>query len=253
MKKAFLVSKNSRISDWLQNIFDIVTVDNYEDSDIVVFPGGLDVDPNLYNEPAGQRTSFNRELDSEWVTYYKHAMDTNKKVLGICKGAQFLTVMSGGTLFQHVSGHAIAGRHPIFIEGEQFDVTSTHHQMMNPYNLEEDDYEVLAASSERRSNIYLNGHDDELDSPRQEPEAIFYKGNGALAIQFHPEFMEYTDAVQRVIGDWLKKIEKYSVKTRFDKYKRKRSSTSMKKGADGIDLGEVSEELFEEFVNHYLK
>lgn len=253
MKKAFLVSSNGRITDWLMSNFGIATVKNFEDAEIVVFPGGLDVDPNLYNEPTGQRTSYNRAGDSEWVSWYKEAIRHEKKVLGICKGSQFLTVMSGGALFQHVTGHGLSGRHSIAIDGKTYHVTSTHHQMMNPYNLEEDDFEVLAFSEEKLSKVYLNGYDDELDAPKQELEAVFYKGNGALAIQFHPEFMEYSDPVQKVIEGWLKKTERYTPESFFDKYKRKRSTSGSKGTFKDIDLGDVSEDLFEEFVNHYLK
>lgn len=36
-------------------------------------------------------------------------------MVGICRGAQFLNVMAGGKMIQHVEGHAIHGTHEIVV------------------------------------------------------------------------------------------------------------------------------------------
>jgi len=77
-------------------------------------------------------------------------------MVGICRGSQFLTVMSGGRLFQDVSGHAIMGTHLIkFKDGSSLGITSTHHQMMNPFYLSKNEYDLIAVSEKNRSSKYL--------------------------------------------------------------------------------------------------
>ena len=119
MKKAFLVSSNPIISKWLRVQFNIETTKSYNDADLVVFPGGLDVDPSLYEEPMGQRTSANKNTDGNWASMYRQAVADGKKLLGICKGSQFLTVMSGGRLYQHVTGHGLSGLHSVAIKKDK--------------------------------------------------------------------------------------------------------------------------------------
>jgi len=253
-RKAFLPEQNKRISAWLKSLFDIVTVENFNEANLLVFPGGLDVDPNLYNEPSGQRTSYNEHTDATWCSYYKTAIKGGIKVMGICKGAQFVNVMAGCPLIQHVNNHALLDTHSITAGGKIYDVTSTHHQMMFPFSLQKDDFELLAYSTEKRSDTYLNGYDDESKPPPYEPEAVFFKGNGSLAIQFHPEFMSFTDLINDEINEWIDKLFKYEITEFFDKYNQKTSYKEFKKStSESIDLGDVPVEVFEDFVNKYLK
>jgi GMP synthase-like glutamine amidotransferase len=267
MKKAYYPSPNPMIAEWLEKQFSIVRVGDERLADVIVFPGGLDVDPSLYNEPVGQRTSTNRDLDHMWVNVYARAMKAGKKVLGICKGSQFLTVMAGGTLFQHVEKHARMDMHPIEVNGNTYNVTSTHHQMMNPFDLPKDSYEILAFTPERLSTIYLDGYDDPVEDPPKEVEAIFYKGNGALAIQFHPEFMDKNHEIHKVIGEWIDKMFNYEIKELRDRYHTDQKAAPKKatavRGGSGVyeqitstttsNYQSVSYMEFEEFIKSYVK
>jgi len=253
-KRIYLAEANRSISKWLESTFGMKLVPSLQDADLVVFPGGLDVNPDLYNEPAGQRTSFNRDTDAEWVAIYKSAIKSGKKVMGICKGSQFVTVMSGGSLFQHVSSHAILGDHTITVEDKVYEVASTHHQMMNPFILNTSDFDILAFSTERRSEIYLNGFDDEVEFPSCEPEAVFYRGNGTLAIQFHPEFRDFNAPINKEIEKWLENMFAYTITDFSDKYNKHINYEKLQKSTvTGYDLGSVSPEVLEEFISTYLK
>ncbi len=75
----------------------------YNKVDGVVFPGGSDIDPQLY----GQRThsaagEINREQDRFELELAKRLLDDEKPTLGICRGAQMLAIANGGELFQHI-------------------------------------------------------------------------------------------------------------------------------------------------------
>lgn len=107
--KVFSVSGYEHDVNWIDNI---EVVNKIENADIVVFPGGADVDPKLYDNKrlSGTYTSVyadERDLDA-W-----NKMKPNQLAIGICRGAQLLTVLNGGMLIQDVDNHAIGYTHTI--------------------------------------------------------------------------------------------------------------------------------------------
>lgn len=161
-----------------------------EDIDLVVFTGGADVSPRLYNEQKGKYTNINEKRDKIEKDYFNAFKYIPK--LGICRGSQFLTVMNGGKLIQHVSGHtqshSMEMKDSPFSITQTFEITSTHHQMLFPFNLK--NYELIAWAKTFRSDTYLDGKDKEINLPKQflEPEIVYYPNTNSLAIQGHPEF-----------------------------------------------------------------
>lgn len=199
--------KNTQYYKFLSDFFDIKTIvynkesQKKDDVDLLLFTGGEDVDPSHYDENKGKYTFSNINRDQLEISLYNKYIYLPK--LGICRGAQFLTVMSGGKLIQHVEGHDL-GHHYIDSNNELLlnymssksglYVTSTHHQMMYPYNLDKNSYQLIGWSKKFLSNIYLNGNDENIELPDYflEPEIIYYKRHKALAIQGHPEYNNAT-------------------------------------------------------------
>lgn len=172
---------------------DYLSGKNRETIHLILFTGGEDVNPKLYEEPTGKYTNYNERRDLIEQDIF-HNLTYSVPKLGICRGSQFLTVMCGGKLIQHVEGHAIGNVHPINViynedEEEVVNITSTHHQMLFPFNLNDDSYEIKAYSSYFRSSTYLNGKNEETKLPKNfvEPEIVFYPKYNSLAIQGHPE------------------------------------------------------------------
>ena len=187
-------------------------VRDYEDSlkgvNLVVFTGGADVWPGLYGEKTGRLTRCSLERDMLESSIFDEAVGRGIPMAGICRGAQFLTVKNGGKLFQHVYNHGIFGEHGIETnEGKVYEVTSTHHQMMNPWNMDAGDFEVLAWSEIILSDKYFNGNDEEVQPPIVEPEVVWYPKTRSLAMQFHPEYMPKDSAgrnyCQQLVRDYL--------------------------------------------------
>lgn len=161
-----------------------------QELDLVLFTGGEDVYPEYYGERTGKHTSYNSKRDSIESNMFHYTKNIPK--LGICRGSQFLTVMCGGKLIQHVEGHAIGGKHTIDIVypfNQTVEITSTHHQMLYPFNLSKEDYVMCAYSTYNRSGVYLNGNNENISLPNDfvESEIVFYPNYKALAIQGHPE------------------------------------------------------------------
>lgn len=200
MKKVFVVGYAKQYASWIK---DHELTDNLEEADIVLFTGGEDVDPSLYGCEKHPTTYSNINRDLEEKAIFEK-VKPHQLCLGICRGSQFLCVMNGGLLIQNVSKHAGFGTHQIISAQDEFkrvEITSTHHQMQYPFNLEKGiDYHVLFYAS-RRSEFYEG---DKIDCPPCEPEVVLYHKKNkpkCLAIQGHPEIMRKEAPVIEVLNN----------------------------------------------------
>lgn len=196
------------------------TVDVLKTIDLIIFTGGEDINPSYYGENIGKYTHVNSKRDSlEWqlLSPVKLPNSIIKKIpkLGICRGAQLLTVYNGGKLIQHVEGHKNNEQTIEIVVGEYIhnyyiQISSDHHQMMYPYNLPKSNYELIGHSKNFQSNTYLNGNNEEFDLPKNflEPEIVYYINNNSLCIQAHPEWCIGSDGSNYC----LKLINKYLFK-----------------------------------------
>lgn len=140
MTKVFVETWESHTSDMFSE-WGYEVVGNHQDADLICFVGGTDVNPALYGEAPGARTDTpDIERDAYCVMLYNYARANDLPIVGICRGAQFITVMQGGSLYQHIPDHHDY-THPIMFDpayAEDTDpkgtleVTSSHHQAMRP-------------------------------------------------------------------------------------------------------------------------
>ncbi len=116
--------------------------------DGLLLTGGTDVDPALYGQSPHEKTeTADPGRDELEYRFLREALERNTPVLAICRGMQLFNVFHGGTLLQHIDGHAIrpadrsqpahaveivAGTHlaEIFGDGE-LPVNSRHHQAVD--------------------------------------------------------------------------------------------------------------------------
>jgi gamma-glutamyl-gamma-aminobutyrate hydrolase PuuD len=116
--------------------------------DGLVFSGGSDLDPELYEAEAHPETNgVIRERDDFELELMRAALDRDIPVLGICRGSQVLNIALGGDLEQHVpdrvgsdvhkevngvfADHDVAvleGTRLASILDDRHDVKSHHHQ-----------------------------------------------------------------------------------------------------------------------------
>jgi gamma-glutamyl-gamma-aminobutyrate hydrolase PuuD len=155
---------------------------------LVVFTGGEDIDPSMYDHPKNDKTFSSLERDLYEQRIFKLANSLNIPCMGICRGSQFLCVMAGGTLCQHLDNHA-GRRHTVeTFKGETFEVNSSHHQMQMP----PENAVVLAFADPRMSKAYHFKKNEKFD-PKYEYESVYYPNINAIGVQWHPEWLDEKD------------------------------------------------------------
>lgn len=161
---------------------------------LVVFTGGADVSPSLYGDtsPKGICHS-NPERDSEEKSIFHFTRQHGIKMVGICRGMQFLNVMTGGRMMHDLSGHS-GGAHKVMTRDrdEPFLTNSFHHQMCIPHK----ESHILAWSNTKLSNRYIGEGDEPMDYKGPEVEAFYNSFDRVLGVQWHPEATPAS-------GEWL--------------------------------------------------
>lgn len=181
-------------------------VHDYNNSDLVVLTGGVDINPHLYGQiPLETTWQSNLYRDREEQEIFKKCIQDKKPIVGICRGAQFLNVMNGGTLEQHVPEHQQA--HNILYSDDWDTILSQkgdqgseltkvlyalagHHQCMRDCKRAK----IIGAS--------------EFDN---NPEIVFWPETRCLGHQPHPEWMPshsvyrhyFYDSIFNLLGDSL--------------------------------------------------
>lgn len=209
MKKVYVVGEAKYYASFIKNC---KLVDDIKKADIVMFTGGEDVDPSLYGAEKHYTTHSNLERDLYEKSEFEK-IKPNQLVVGVCRGSQYLCIMNGGKLVQHVEGHAMFGTHSIINEEYlEYEITSTHHQMQYPYNLNDNDYDILYWSTDRRSDVYCgDGINEDEMFEEVEPEIVLYHKDNmpkCLAIQGHPEYMRKDAPVVKMLNTLINKLLK---------------------------------------------
>ncbi len=74
--------------------------------DGLLLSGGADIEPTRYGHPDQGSTGIEPDRDALEADAWAAAQARGVPVIGICRGFQAINVLSGGTLLQHVEGHA---------------------------------------------------------------------------------------------------------------------------------------------------
>jgi gamma-glutamyl-gamma-aminobutyrate hydrolase PuuD len=184
-RKIYCVGRCGDYGNWMGGKL----VDRMEEADLVLFTGGEDVDSSLYKEPSHPQSGSFLPRDEAEQQEYNRARSLGKKMIGICRGSQFLCVMAGGRLVQHQGNPAY--KHNITVnvgEGERTVVTtSSHHQAQFPFEMSKQHYAILGWT-QNHCGFHQDGRQQEMNPPK-ECEIVWYPTINALAVQGHPEWM----------------------------------------------------------------
>lgn len=190
-KKILIVGKQS-YSSALDALGEISTdiddfKDNASDYSLVMFTGGEDVHPSMYNDISPRNLcNSNLARDRKEMVIFHHALTHNIKMTGICRGCQFINVMSGGRLMHHIDHHE-GGNHLMQTSRVEKPVlvNSYHHQMVIPPKYAY----IIGWSKSRLSKEYIGRNDKKVEWPGPEIEAIWIPNTKCCGVQYHPEWM----------------------------------------------------------------
>jgi phosphoribosylformylglycinamidine (FGAM) synthase-like amidotransferase family enzyme len=184
MKNVYIVNRDGAYKRLFLEIGFAVT-DTFANADLVCFTGGEDVTPSLYGDSPHKHTYNSWKRDQIEAMVFKSALDKGIPMVGICRGAQFLNVMSGGRMYQHVSNHTRSHSITDLETGETVWVSSTHHQMMMP----SPKGFLVASSTLGGSREWMDGQVMKKDISTEDIEVVFYEHTKSLCFQPHPEMI----------------------------------------------------------------
>lgn len=156
--------------------------------ELILFTGGEDVSPELYGDDSPEGYCYNNpRRDAEEMRVFELALKKEILMTGICRGVQFLNVMSGGRMMHHVDNHA--GRNHLmetFISSAPIYVNSLHHQMVVP----NEKGIIVGWSVPRLSKTYIGRRDLAEAYEGPEVEAVIFPETRSFGVQYHPEMMD---------------------------------------------------------------
>ena len=158
----------------------------FEILDGILFTGGGDLEPTLYDSEDRGSEGIDSERDSLELALARRAVAAGLPIFGICRGQQVINVALDGGLLQDVGEHRQdapreAATHVVEIEpgsrladviGERVEVNTFHHQVVDPERLGRG-LRVTAFSSDGQRFI----------------EGLESEDGKILAVQWHPEDM----------------------------------------------------------------
>lgn len=168
---------------------------NFDEMDALLVPGGPDIDPSFYGQENTASRGMDYEFDKQTLKCIDYFVKSEKPILGICLGMQFLNIYFGGDLNQDIDGHKFKDGdvfHKVTFEkgtvfydifGESVETNTLHHQSLNRVA------EKLVISGRTDDGIV---------------EAVSNEKKTILGVQFHPEKMLDRGGIK--VFEYFKKI-----------------------------------------------
>ncbi|GLO65187.1 MULTISPECIES: gamma-glutamyl-gamma-aminobutyrate hydrolase family protein [Oceanobacillus] len=170
--------------------------------------GGYDIDPTLFGEePLPGLGTIIPERDRSEIAYIERMIETDKPILGVCRGSQILNIAIGGSMYQDIytqldtstllqhQQKAPFGHRSHFVNVKEdsllfqltgmdkFKVNSYHHQTNNRVPK---DYQICATASDgiieafestnHRFVLGLQWHPEGLIDYKEDPSLSIYQG-----------------------------------------------------------------------------
>jgi len=154
---------------------------------LFLFPGGGDINPELFGESNHGSVNIDTELDLLQLRAFQYAYAQEIPIIGICKGMQLINIALGGTLIQHLPTANIH-THP------QYDTCHTTH--ISPYSFLHALFgEHIIVNSRHHQAVDKLGTDLRAVQWCSEDkciEAIEHTRYPIWGVQWHPERLDST-------------------------------------------------------------
>ena len=168
----------------------------------VVITGGHDINPVLYAAEPEVEPRYDEERDAFEREVIEYALKNDLPLLGICRGAQLLNVVRGGSLFQDLRVHRRRTSHrrtilplkTLLIEQDSGLAQRMNCQRCRINSLHNQAIDRLG------SGLKVAARDlDGIVQAIEDPEANFL-----LGVQWHPEFLPYLPRQLRLFAELVR-------------------------------------------------
>lgn len=187
---------------------------NHLSCDGYVISGGVDINPSCYGQENTASIDIEPERDNLEKEVITHAIESKKPIMGICRGAQMINIVRGGTLYQNardfyqsfVPSDSIIGKifsrrviniikdgllSSLFKGKSRLYVNSIHHQAIHKLGNE---LKIVAEDS--------NGIVQAIESNNSDKHFI-------LGVQWHPEFMLNRKSHRKLFLELIKSAKSF--------------------------------------------
>lgn len=151
MKKIFIYGTVDDVPNYLNALHHLgadalVTLDDSRaaECDALLLPGGGDVRSTLFGQPDRGSHAPDDDRDNGEMRTIARFLALERPIFGICRGAQILNIVFGGTLHQDIPNHSRPTPEedrihmsrtddPLLIDlyGREFPINSAHHQAVD--------------------------------------------------------------------------------------------------------------------------
>lgn len=172
----------------------------------VIIGGGDDIDPKHYGDSGDAGANYDAARDQLEMTMLQNALDTGIPILGICRGAQLINVVLGGTLHRDIrpKRQNTPNKNSIFgikwadiepssrlaktVRRKKLKINSLHNQAVK--NLSN---KLLVSAYDRDGFV-------QAFENKQDLETLPW----ITGVQWHPEYMPYAWAQRRLFKAFAK-------------------------------------------------
>ena len=163
----------------------------------IVIGGGNDIEPEHYGESRHPGRPYDPERDIFEMTMIRRAMADNIPMLGICRGAQLINVVFGGSLYLDIRAQRriTSNRNTVRpVKWVALDHASRLHQHLQIPRVKVNSLHRQAID-QLGNGLTVIGRDE--DGFVQAVEGNF---GFLLGVQWHPEYLPYVKSQRRLFG-----------------------------------------------------
>ena len=179
----------------------------------VIIGGGSDIDASLYGEENDEHSRIDAERDVFETEMIRHALETNLPILGICRGAQLINVVLGGSLFSNIRRlRQKTSNRPTPLPRKTAVAVGEGGRILGP---------ALACDHWRINSLHRQAIDRlgeglrvvarDLDGFVQAVESTHHRW--LLGVQWHPEYLFYLRRQRRIFRDLVERARESTAET----------------------------------------
>lgn len=201
-------------TSWLTDT--VVFVDSLEKADVLgLFRPSPIIHPKVYqsifierieNTLSKWQKDLLYETDLEDTVLYIKALILGIPVIGTGGGGMLIAALNGCKMIQEINGHHKL--HTVYsYNKESNNIYSSHSQLMYPFDLPKEDYNLVAWTNKLSSEYIMDKFKQTTSIAKSfvpvEPEIIYFPKTNSLAIQTGPESHNDSNYVMLMYEDYL--------------------------------------------------